>query len=139
MEQKNGGVRLLKKWQTGLWNLLFSRMSLFLVLLLFQFFMLFSFFFWLEDFLPHVIGGQFILTVGMLLHLINSRLDPTGKITWLVVIMIAPVFGSLLYLFSVKEIGHRAMKKRLAVLEEQTSAMLPRQAAALQAFAWVEM
>lgn len=132
MDKETGGVRLLKKWQTGLWNLLFSRMTLFLVLLLLQFLMLFSFFFWLEDFLPHVVGGQFLLTCGMLVYLLNSRLDPTGKITWLVVIMIAPVFGSLLYLFSVKEIGHRAMKKRLAFLTEQAKPLLPQQEAALQ-------
>lgn len=128
----NNTVRLLKRGQTGLWNLLFSRMTLFLVLLLFQFMMLFSFFFWLEDFLPPVLGGQFLLTCGMILHLLNSRLDPTGKNTWLVVIVIAPVFGSLLYWFSVKEIGHRAMKKRLAQLTARTKPVDTRQEESLQ-------
>lgn len=128
-KHRSGGVRLLKRWQKGFWNLLFSKMSLFLILLLGQFALLLGLLIRLADFVPHVLGGQFLLTCGMLLYLINSRLDPTAKITWLVVIMVSPVFGSLLYLFTDKDLGHRAMKRRLATITGQTADLLPQTAA----------
>ena len=122
---ENNSVRLLKKWQRGFLNLLFSRMLIIVIFLLIQFALLFSALSWLRDFLPHIIGGQFILIFCMVLQLLNSALDPSAKITWLVLIMIAPVFGCLLYLFSLREIGHRAMRKRVAEKIAETIDTLP--------------
>ena len=113
-------LRLLKKWQKGLWNLLFSRMALVIALLMIQIGLLLSAFAWFRDFLPHIIGGQFLLTAGMLLHLISHPLDPTAKLTWFAVIAAAPVFGSLLYLFRLKEFGHRVLGKRIRRIASET-------------------
>ncbi len=113
MEEQNTGLRLLKKGQKGLLKMIFSRMSIILLLLLLNIGLLFAVFAWFEEFLPHFYGGTAIFTVVMVLYLINSSMDPTAKITWLIVIMLLPVFGSLLYLFTCKEIGHRAVRKML--------------------------
>ena len=122
--ESTGDVRLLKKWQKGLWNLLFSKTALFLILLLGQFLLLLGLMLRLADFLPHVLGGQFLLTCTMVLYLVNSRLDPTAKLTWMAVILVSPVFGSLVYLFTERELGHRAMKKRLSDINHQTANLL---------------
>ena len=122
---QENNVRLLKKWQKGLFNLLFSRITLVIPLLLLQFAVLFSVLFWLEDFLPHMIGAQFAVIFCMVLHLLNGELDPTAKITWLILIMAMPVFGSLLYLFSLKEIGQRTMRKYVGSKITDTSRLLP--------------
>lgn len=127
--ESRGDVRLLHKWQKGLWNLLFSRTFFVLALLLAQFLFLLSFLIWLADLLPHVLGSQYLLTFCMVLCLINSRLDPTAKLTWLVAIMVSPVFGSLLYLFTEKDIGHRALKKRLLDISVSTASLLPQTSA----------
>ena len=123
MEQ-NKPLRLLKKWQKGLWNLLFSRMALVITLLVIQLGLLLSAFAWFRDFLPQIIGGQFLLTAAMLLHLISRPLDPTAKLTWFAVIAALPVFGSLLYLFSLKELGHRALSKRIRQIGLETRDLL---------------
>lgn len=122
---KTNTVRLLKRWQKGLFNLLFSRIMLVIPLLLLQFALLFSVLFWLEDFLPHIIGAQFLVVICMLLHLLNSNIDPTAKITWLMLIMALPVFGSLLYLFSLKELGYLAMRKYVGKKIDETAHLLP--------------
>ena len=124
MEQKTP-LKLLKKWQKGLGNLLFSRMALVIALLVVQIGLLLSAFAWFRDFLPQIIGGQLLLTVGMLLHLISRPLEPTAKLTWFAVIAAAPVFGSLLYLFSLKEFGHRALSKRICRICAETRHLLP--------------
>ncbi len=115
MESVNqgSGIRLLKKGQKGVMYALFSRVGIMFLLLVLQVFALFSLFNWFRDFLPHVLGGTVLFTVGMVLYLINSPLDPTAKITWLIVIMLVPVFGALLFWYTQSETGHRAVKKRL--------------------------
>lgn len=123
MEQ-NKPLRLLKKWQKGLWNLLFSRMALVITLLVIQLGLLLSAFAWFRDFLPQIIGGQFLLTAAMLLHLISRPLEPTVKLTWSAVIAALPVFGSLLYLFSLKEFGHRALSRRIRRIKDETRNLL---------------
>ena len=126
-------VRLLKRWERGFLNLLFSRMTLVILLLLLQAGMLLSVLLWLEDFLPHILGAQFAIIFCMVLHLINSSLDPTAKITWLMLIMATPLFGSLLYWFSLKEIGHRALRKYVKAKIASTADILPLSQSALDA------
>lgn len=48
-----------------------------------------------------------LLSAVLVVYLINGPIDPTGKITWLVLIMLLPVFGSLLYVYIQSDIGHR--------------------------------
>ena len=93
-EELNKGLTLLKKGQKGLVHAVFSRMGLILLLLVLHVLLLFSAFRWFENFLPHIYGGAVIFTVGMVLYLLNSRMDPSAKITWLIVVMLLPVFGA---------------------------------------------
>ncbi len=113
MENETTGLRLLKKGQKGVHKLIFSRMGIVLVLLLLNVGLLLAVFGWFEEFLPHVYGGTALFTLVMVIYLINSPMDPTAKITWLVVIMLLPVFGSLFYLFTCRDIGHRAVRRKL--------------------------
>ncbi len=113
METQNTGMRLLKKGQKGIFRMIFSRMGIILLLLTLNVLTLLAVFRWFAEFLPHFYGGTALFTVGMVIYIINSRMDPTAKITWLIVIMLLPVFGSLFYLFSCTEIGHRAVRKKL--------------------------
>ncbi len=64
----------------------------------------------------------------MVLYLLNSSMDPTSKITWLVVVMLLPVFGALLFLYTQKDIGHRALRKRYAQLNKETEESLKQDA-----------
>lgn len=88
-------------------------------------FILYEVFVWLEAFIPEIYTILAILTVTMVIYLINSRLDPTAKITWLVVITVMPVFGTLLYVYSLSDIGHRAMSKRWRVLTDMAENAIP--------------
>ena len=51
-------------------------------------------------------------------------MDPTAKITWLVVVMLLPVFGALLFLYTQKNIGHRALRDHYAQLNKETEKSL---------------
>ncbi len=113
MEKKSKGMRLLKKGQKGVFKMIFSRLGIVLVLLALNIGLLLALFGWFTEFLPHVYGGTALFILCMVIYLINNRMDPTAKMTWLAVIMLLPVFGSLLYLFTCTDFGHRALRKRL--------------------------
>ena len=108
-DSKETGLHLLEKGRQGVFRMVFSRSGLILVLLAMQVLFLFCIFHRFEEFLPHIYGGVVIFTVFMVLYLLNSSMDPTSKITWLVVVMLLPVFGALLFLYTQKNIGHRAL------------------------------
>ena len=96
----SNGIALLKKGQKGLVRAIFSRLGLIVLLLAVQVGFLFFLFFRFEAFLPHALGGTALFTAVMVLYLLNRPIDPTAKITWLIVIMLLPVFGALLFLFT---------------------------------------
>ena len=118
------GMHLLKKGQSGIFRLVFSRMSIVLILLLLNIAILLAVFGWFEELLPLFYGASTVLVVAMVIYLINSRMDASVKITWLIVIMLLPVFGSLLCLYTQTEVGHRAMKKRLQKMYATTKERL---------------
>lgn len=125
MKRDSNGLSLLKRGQKGLIHAIFSRMGLILILLLIQVFVLFSVFQWFAGLLPYTLGGTALFITLMVLYLLNSSIDPTAKITWLVIIMLAPVFGALLFWYTQSEIGHRAVKARLSRLTAQTRSSIP--------------
>ncbi|MGI5976839.1 MAG: cardiolipin synthase [Candidatus Limivicinus sp.] len=124
-DKEHAGLSLLKKGQKGLFAAIFSRFGLFLLLLLIQAGLLAAAFIWFEDFLPHIYGGTIIFTLGMVIYLLNTSIDPTGKITWLVIIMLMPVFGALLFLYTQEEVGHRKLKKLANQRIEETRDKIP--------------
>ena len=89
---------------------LFGRGGLLILCMLVQAVILFGAFFWFEDNLFIYIGGSALFTVCITLYLVNSSMDPTAKVTWLVIIMILPVFGCIFYLWTQSEFGRRTLK-----------------------------
>lgn len=112
-DYKDRGITLLKKGQKGIIHAIFSRFGLILLLLVVQVLILFSIFQWFEEFIPHIFGGTILFTALMVIYLLNSQINPTAKITWLIVIMLLPVFGVFLFLYTQSDIGHRVLKKRI--------------------------
>ncbi len=74
MENQTTGLLLLKKGQKGLFKMIFSRMSIILVLLVLNIGLLLAVFGWFEEFLPHFYGGTALFIIGMVTYLINSRM-----------------------------------------------------------------
>ena len=124
-QKKRRGLTLLKKGHKGLVYALFSRFGIVVLLLIIQltiFVVMYNVF---KEYIPHFYAFSGVFTVAMVLYLINSRMNPCSKITWLVIIMIMPVFGSLLLWYIQSDIGHRALKKRADQLLADTMGIIP--------------
>lgn len=118
------GMRLLKKGQKGLVHAIFSRFGILLILLLIQFSVIFVMFFRFQEFLPQYTWLNTILSFVLMLYLINSQINPTAKLTWLVICMLAPIVGALVFLFTRNEMGHRLLKKRLSQIINETKTLI---------------
>ena len=122
---EDGGLRLLKKGQKGIVHAIFSRFGLVLVLLLLQVGLLFSIFRWFGNLLPHYFGGSVVVTSAMVIYLLNSKMDNSAKITWMVTIAILPVVGVPLFFYVKSNAGHNLLRKRLMELENTLRPQLP--------------
>ena len=125
MEKNPNILTLVEKKKRTLPGLLFNRLTLVVVLLLLQVVVLLGLFLWFDRWLPSIYGASTIFSLLVILYLLNGRMDPTGKITWLVVIMLLPVFGGLLYLFTERDIGHRAMARLMQKRSDDTQLAIP--------------
>ena len=104
------GMSLAARWKSGILSLIFSRFSLIAVMLVFQgalMLMMWGMFGALMDKLATGATGIFVVVV--MVYLINTDIDATGKITWMLVIAVVPFFGTLFYLWTRAELGHRAV------------------------------
>lgn len=110
------GMRLLKRGRIGLFRLIFSRIGLLVLMIALQLVLVFFAFYLFQHYVPHLVVIQSVFVAVMVLYLINTRLDPSAKITWLIFIMIAPVFGTLFLLYTRTDMGHRRLRDRLREL-----------------------
>ena len=124
-ESDTPGLRLLKKGRRGLWRAVFSRAGAITILLLVQVALLFVGYMYLQDYLPHYYTVATVFSGAMGLYLINSRHEPNSKLTWLLVILLLPVFGGLLYLYTRSDMGHRILRNRYAAIVRETRDSLP--------------
>ena len=132
---EDGGLRLLKKGQKGIVHAIFSRFGLVLLLMLLQVGVLWSVFRWFGGLLPHYFGGSVAMSAFMVVYILNSEMDNSAKITWMVTIAILPVVGVPLFFYVKSNIGHNALKKRVTHLTEEARGLQPQPLAAAQELA----
>lgn len=109
-ERNDLGLSLLEKGKKNFLRIFFGRNAILLFSLLIQAVLLLALFFWFEDQMPLVLGGGALFTVLVLLVLVNSSMDPSAKITWLLIIYVLPVFGCFFYVWTQSEWGRRTLK-----------------------------
>ena len=94
-----------------------------LALLAAQLLLLFAGFFRLGEYT--VYGGSMLLSMAVALVVVNRPANPAIKITWILLIMLAPVFAVPLYLFVDLELGHRLARARLEEISRETAPYTP--------------
>lgn len=116
--RRKGGrraIRLLKKG--GLLQAVFSRTTIIFILLVLQVWLLSASLGWLGlnlgQYKIYFQVAEWVITVTCVLYLVNNRMDTTSKITWLIMIMLAPLLGSLFLIYSRTDLGFRVLKRRL--------------------------
>ena len=123
-EQNDEILRLIPKRKKGLLHLIFSRVGFVVLLMLIQVGVLVTVYVLFEEYIRWFRGAQIVFSVLMLFYLFNCDMDSTAKLTWLILIMLVPVPGTILLLFTQADVGHRAISDRIAYLIDETRGKL---------------
>ncbi len=123
-------VLLLNRGKRGLFRLIFGRTTIVVLLLAVQFGLLFLGFYRLRNYTLY--GGSMLVGLIVALIVINRPRNPYIKITWILLIMLFPVFAIPFYFFVDAELGHRLSRARLEEIDRETAGLLPVQAEALR-------
>ena len=126
---------LVQKSKYGLRRAIFSRTGLVAGMFLIQLGLLVSVMIWFQEWQAHVVGGSMALTMAAVLVVLNSDLDPTAKLTWMVVMTIVPVFGALFYWYTRRDVGHRMLKSIMTERQIQSRHQLSQDPQVLSALA----
>jgi len=126
MENNNEKViSLIDKGKKGLFSLLFSRLGLVMLLLLGKVCLMIAILMYFKDYSPYYFTVNFILSLLISFFIINSKdIDPTSKITWLVLISVMPLFGSLFFCYTRSDLGFRALKYRFGKIMNDTNGVI---------------
>lgn len=135
MEVKNMGMRLIKKGKRGLLSIIFSRFWIMSILVILQFVVLAAGVFWFSEYRQHYDVVKNFFVAWMVLYLLNHPMNSNAKITWLVLIVLFPVFGVSLFWFTQTELGHRVEKARLEQIISSTKTSIPQKKEVLEKIA----
>ena len=116
-------VLLLNKGRRGFFRLIFGRTTVVVLLLAAQFGLLFAGFYWLRDYT--VYGGSMLAGLIVALIVVNRPRNPYIKITWILLIMLFPVFAIPFYFYVDADWGHRLVRARLEEIGQETAGLLP--------------
>ncbi len=124
MEQERRIVRLAKPVKKGLLRLIFSRVPVIALLLTLQVLILLTVYSWLSRYLPHFAAGQAIFTAIMTVYLFNNRMDSSAKLTWMWIISLVPIPGTIFLFFTQRNWGHRKTRERVEQIITSTKSEL---------------
>lgn len=124
--------RTIKKGKKGLARVIFSRTALLGLLLLLQFLGLWTLFAWLQVYVAYVYTLFIVIDFFFVVYLINKDGNPAFKISWLVLILLVPVVGTLFYIFVQGQVGARKLQARLRENIRETRPYLQQQAEVME-------
>ena len=118
-------MQLVREGRKGLFGILFSRAAQFTILIILQLSVLIVIFTFLGEYLPHAFVLHVIMTAAAALYIVNGNFDPSPKLTWILVILIVPVFGILLLVIANTNLGNRKLKREMESITERTKCRIP--------------
>ena len=118
-------IRLLPKTRSRLLRLVFSRLAVILLLIISQIVIIAALYGLFAEFIPRFKFIQTLFTLSMIFYLFNTDMDSSAKLTWLWLIAMFPVPGSLLFWFTNNNFGHRQIRRRIMELIAETKDALP--------------
>ncbi len=117
-------------WEIGKRNVLqvvFSRTMLIMVLIVVQFAYIIARMYAYAEHIPILLGGEFLIVATMMAIILNSKENPSIKLSWCFLVGIFPIFGSIVYLVVKYDLGYRITQKRISFSEAESRKYLPEQ------------
>ncbi|MDY5973885.1 cardiolipin synthase [Streptococcus hyovaginalis] len=114
-------TRLLPKGHSNDRKFIFSRGIIILLAIITELLFLSLGFVWFNHLPIRMIYVEHMLGAFVVVYLFNSSMDATSKNTWLMLIMLFPIFGSLFFLYTKTDIGVRDLKRKVIRYTDEAS------------------
>lgn len=108
-------------------QIIFGRTVIILLLLAIHFLLFFASILKLAEYLPYLMGGMTAVTAVMLIYILNTKDNPSLKLSWCVVVAVFPLFGVTLYFFIKWDVGHRIYREIDRRAAEESRRFVPDQ------------
>ena len=109
-----------KKAKKGILSVVFSRTALIALLILLQVGVIFGLSTILAEYAVYIYVIEMLAQAIVIIYIINEKTSPEFMCTWMLLILIFPVFGCLFYIYVKLELGTRMFGKRLADVQIET-------------------
>lgn len=102
-------------------RIIYGRTIVVMALLVVQFLILLEMFVMLQKYTVIIYGGFTLLSAFVLVYILNEKTDPSFQISWIIPVLLIPVFGSLFYLFVQLQIGTKMIDSRMRLNVRETA------------------
>lgn len=121
---KRKSVKGLRKILSGILHIVCSRVVLFALLIALQVGLMLAWLLWLNTRVSFLYPFAYILAIIIIITIVNRKWNPTFKLSWIIPILIFPVFGCGAYIFVQLQIGSYMLKKNIATITDKTKHFL---------------
>ena len=101
----NIAVKAGKKAKKGVLRVIFSRTALILLLILLQLATFAGLLTILKDYMVYIYGVILVVQAGVIIYIMNEQTCPEFTRTWILLILIFPVFGCAFYVYAKLVLG----------------------------------
>ncbi len=134
MKEETTVYRLAKPVKKGILHLVFSRFLIIFLLIVLQVVLMAALYIWLNSRIAtYVTGFQAVFTLVMVIYLFNIPMDSSAKLTWMLLIAVAPMPGASFFAFTQGNFGHRKLQELVELRIDQTRNALEQPAEVLEA------
>ena len=124
MDNNENIVALAKPVRKGILRLVFSRFFIFAILLVLQVAIVVMAVLQFREKLPVLMNIQWIFSFIMIIYLFNCNMDSSAKLTWMLIIAILPIPGTIMLWWTQANFGHRLETRMVKEQVEMTRNML---------------
>ena len=110
----------VEKGKSGIASVIFGRTGIIILLILLQVGFLIAGYTYLQGKMYFIDSVVKVGAVILVIYLTNNRSNPAFKMVWMTIMLVAPVFGVLLYIFVEFQVGVRWLNARLEHMHETT-------------------
>lgn len=118
----------------GLLRIIFGRTAFVVLFTLIQIGILGAGFYWLKEYMLYVFGGSSVLSAAVLIYIISDDENSSIKLSWVVPLLLFPVFGTLFYLFVKLQPGAKLINHRIQDLGKEIQPYLEQDPEVLSAY-----
>ena len=117
---EHNAMYLAKPIHKGILRLVFSRFALVVLLILMQLALVGALIIAGRQYIPHFTILQTVYAAFVILYLFTNNMDSSVKLTWMAIIAIMPIPGTLFLAFTQTNLGNRTVKQLSALMIDRT-------------------